>query len=112
VKKCLAAGCARIAVVSTSARQLEEIAAAVKGGLGPEAVAKVSFHSPDDFIAELRRLKAEIKAKPAPALPFGEVKSHGRTVRRHLPKLSAEEQRERKNASERVLASAMRRTKP
>jgi hypothetical protein len=109
VKKCLAAGLSRIAVVSTSPRQLAEIAAAVKGGLGSEAAAKVSFQSPDDFIAELRKLAAEIKAKPAPALLPGEVKSHGRTVRRHLPKLSTEEQRQREDAAQRVLDSTMRR---
>ena len=112
VKKCLAAGVRRVAVVSTNPRQLEEIAAAVQGGLGSEVTAKVSFHSPDDFIAELRKLAAEIKTKPAPPLPPGEVKSHGRTVRRHVPKLSPEEQQQREDASQRVLNSTLRRPKP
>ncbi|HEX4350410.1 MAG TPA: type IV secretory system conjugative DNA transfer family protein, partial [Verrucomicrobiae bacterium] len=112
VKKCLAVGVPRVAVVSTSARQLEEIAAAVQGGLGSEAAKKVSYHSPDDFIAELRKLAVEIKTKPAPPLPPGEVKSHGRIVRRHLPKLSPDEQKQRKDASQRVLDNTLRRRKP
>jgi hypothetical protein len=111
VKKCLAAGLARVAVVSTSPRQLEEIAAAVQGGLGSELAAKVSYHSPDDFIAQLRKLAAEIRAKPAPPLPHGEVKSHGRTVRRHMPKLSAEEQKQREKAVVKTLGDSMRRSK-
>jgi hypothetical protein len=108
VKKCLASGVGRVAVISTNPRQLEDIAAAVQGGLGSEAAAKVSYHSPDDFIAELRKLAAEIKARPAPAMPPGEVKSHGRTVRRHLPKLSPEEQKQRADATQRILDSAVR----
>ena len=108
VKKCLAAGFPRIAVISTNPRQLDAIATAVQGGLGAEAAAKVSYQSPDDFIVELRKLAAEIKARPALALPPGEVKSHGRTVRRHLPTLSTEEQRQRADAAQRILDSTMR----
>ena len=107
VKKCLAAGLTRIAVVSTNPRQLEAIAAAVQGGLGSEAAAKVSYHSPDDFIAELRKLAAEIKARPASALPPSEVKSHGRPVRRHWPKLSAEEQEQKESIAVRVIGNTM-----
>ena len=34
-----------IAVVATGRKHLDEIAAAVQGGLGPEAAAKVGFHT-------------------------------------------------------------------
>jgi hypothetical protein len=42
VKKCLAAGMARVAVIATGRRRLEDIAAAVEGGLGAEVAAKVT----------------------------------------------------------------------
>jgi len=111
VKKCLAAGCNHLAVVSTSPRQLEEIAAAVQGGLGSEAAAQVSYHSPDEFIAELQKLAAEMKARPASSPIPNEVKSHGRTVRRHVPKLAPDEQLQREDAAQRVLKSTLRRPK-
>lgn len=107
VKKCLAAGMNRVAVVSTSPKQLENIATAVQGALGSEAATKVGYHSPDDFIAELRKLAAEIKSKPAPPLPPTEVKSHGRRIRRHLPKLSPDEEKQRELIMRRVLEAAM-----
>ena len=106
VQKCLAAGYACVAVIATSRRHLKEIAAAVQGGLGSGAAAKVGFHTPDEFIAELQKLAAVI---PEPPLPPGERKSHGRTVRRHLPKLSPEEQKQREDVVNKMLVDTMRR---
>lgn len=111
VQKCLAAGFKRVAVVSTSPKRLVDIAAAVQGGLGPEAAAKVGYHSPDEFIIELRKLAAELNAIPEPAIPPGEGKSRGIKVRRHLPRLSAEEQEEKENIANHLITEAMR-TKP
>ncbi len=55
VQKCLAAGFARLAVITPRAGRLEEIKAAVEAGLGSES-AKVSYHTADDFIAHLNKL--------------------------------------------------------
>jgi hypothetical protein len=106
VQKCLAAGYARVAVISTSRKRLEEIAAAVQGGLGSAAAAKVSFHTPDEFIAELQKLAAA--QKPQPPLPPGERKSHGRTIRRHLLELSSEELKQREDLVNKMLVDTMR----
>jgi hypothetical protein len=106
VQKCLAAGYARVAVISTSRKRLEEIAAAVQGGLGSTAAAKISFHTPDEFIAELQKLAAA--QQPQPPFPPGERKSHGRTVRRHLPELSSEELKQREDLVNKMLVDTMR----
>jgi len=111
IQKCLDAGFERIAMISTSPKRLENIAAAVRGGLGPEKAGKVGYHSPDDFIVELSKLAAELNAKPEPLLPVGEQKRLGMTVRRHLPQLSPEEQKLREDAIHQILVQAMRRPK-
>jgi hypothetical protein len=108
VKKCLAAGFARLAVITPRAGRLNEIKTAVEAGLGPEAAAKVSYHSADDFIVHLHKLAAEIKSKPlVPTLP-GERVSHGLRVRRHVPQQTPEELRQKENVAIRVMTEAMR----
>lgn len=99
-----------VAVVSTSPKRLEDIAAAVQGGLGSEA-AKVSYYSPDEFIAQLRKMATKLDAKPEPPLPSGEGKSRGLKVRRHLPKLSDEEQKQREVIVNKMLGESLRRSK-
>lgn len=107
VKKCLGSGFARVAVVSPSKERLRQIAGAVQAGLGPKESAKVSYHTPDDFIAHLKTLARQMKPEAEPLMP-GERKSHGRTVRRHTPKLSDIEQKEREDAINSVLRDTMR----
>ncbi len=78
VQKCLAAGFARVAVIATGRKRLEDIAAAVQGGLGPDAAAKVGYHTPDEFLVET--------AKPGQnRLPYGPRGSHGQN--RHPARL-------------------------
>ena len=110
VQKCLAAGFERVAVIATSPKRLADIAAAVQGGLGSEA-AKVSYHSPDEFIHELHKLAAKLNAQPEPALPTREGKIRGIKVRRHSPKLSGEETAQREKIINQMLGVAMRRPK-
>ena len=108
IQKCLAAGFERIAVIATSPKRLEDIAAAVQGGLGSEVAGKIGYYSPDDFIAELQKLAKELNSRSKPPMPPGERKSFGRTVRLHLPELSAEEEKLRDDAVNRVLSESMR----
>jgi hypothetical protein len=106
IQKCLDAGFKRVAVIAISPKRLEDIADAVQGGLGTEAAAKVRYYSPDDFIAELQKL-ATVQ-KPEAVLPPGERKSHGRTVRRHLPKLSPDELKQREDVVNKMLVDTLR----
>jgi len=108
VKKCLSAGVTRLAVITPRTGRLDEIKAAVEAGLGPEAAAKVSYHSADDFIAHLQKLAAEIKSKPVtPTLP-GERISHGLLIRRHAPQQTPEERKSKEQLAHQVMMSAIK----
>jgi hypothetical protein len=109
VQKCVAAGYPRIAVIANGRKRLDEIADAVQGGLGSEATAKVSYHTPDEFIAELKKLAAEMKPNP---LPPGESKVLGRLVRRHYPKQIDEKQKQKDEITFGLIADAIRPSQP
>jgi hypothetical protein len=109
IKKCLAAGLNRVAMVSSHPERLNQIALAVQAGLGAEAAAKVGYYSPDDFIAELKRLAAEIKPKQEPPPVPDKRLVRGWKVKRYGPKLSTEERDAKEQATQKVVAEA---TKP
>jgi hypothetical protein len=109
VKKCLEAGFSRIAVVSPKDERLEDISKAVKAGLGAEAAKKVSFHTVDQFIEELKQLAREAEAKPQPKSKPDNSVSRGFKVKRHGPALSAEERRAKEEVALKMMADAMRR---
>jgi hypothetical protein len=81
----------------------------VAAGLGSEAAAKVSFHLPDGFIAELRALAAEKMAKPAPPIIPNVRTTRGYKVRRQVGALSSEERMAKELAAVQMLAEAMKR---
>ncbi len=108
VKKCLAAGYTRVAVISPGRERLKAIAEAVQAGLGSEATAKVSYHTPDDFIAELRKLAPKIKNQALPQTP-GERMTLGYKVRTHGPALSLDEQKAKEEIAVKMMAEAMKR---
>ena len=108
VKKCLASGIGRVAVVATGRKHLDEIAAAVQGGLGSEAAAKVGYHTPDEFLAELQKLAKTTEAPP-PSAPMAKTgKILGFEITRNFPKQSAEEQRLNQQAIQEVTQKALR----
>ena len=93
VQKCMGAGFNILAVIATGRKLLDDIAAAVQSGLGPDAAAKVSYHTPDEFLVELQKLAKTAEAIP-PATPVEKTeKVLGFRVTRNFPKLSPEEQR-------------------
>ena len=108
VKKCLTAGMARVAVVATGRKRLEDIAAAVQGGLGSEAAAKVTYHTPDEFLAELQKLAKTTEAPPSSAPMAKTGKILGFEINRNFPKLSPEEQRLNQQAIHEVTQKALR----
>jgi hypothetical protein len=108
VKKCLDAGFKRVAVVATGRKHLDEIAAAVQGGLGSEKAANVSYHTPDEFLAELLALAKTNDIAP-PSAPMAKTsKILGFEVTRNFPKQSPEEQRLNQQAIHEVTLKAMK----
>jgi hypothetical protein len=86
---------------------LDEIAAAVQGGLGSEAAAKVGYHTPDEFLAGLRKLAKTAEAPPASAPMAKTGKILGFEITRNFPKQSPEEQRLNQQAIHEVTLKAM-----
>jgi hypothetical protein len=107
VQKCLAAGFARVAVIATGRKRLDDIAAAVQSGLGSEAAAKVIYHTPDEFLVELKKLAKSAAAAP-PSNPVAETENVlGFKVTRKFPKLPPEEQRLSDQAVHRAARKAL-----
>ncbi|HEV2693350.1 MAG TPA: type IV secretion system DNA-binding domain-containing protein [Verrucomicrobiae bacterium] len=108
VKKCLASGIGRVAVVATGRKQLENIAASVQGGLGPEAAAKVSYNTPDEFLAELQKL-AKTAEEQLPSEPMPKTdKILGFKITRNFQKQSPEAQQLNQQAIHDVTLRAMK----
>ena len=108
VKKCLAAGVGRVAVIATGRKRLEEIAAAVQGGLGSAAAAKVGYHTPDEFLAELQKLAKVAEASPASEPMARTDQKLGFEITRNSPKQSPEEQRLNQQAIHEVTLKAIK----
>ncbi|MCX6895492.1 MAG: hypothetical protein NTZ16_08365 [Verrucomicrobia bacterium] len=108
VQKCLAAGFARVAVIATGRKLLDDIAAAVQSGLGAAAAAKVCYHTPDEFLVELKSLAQTAAAIPVPKPVAKTEKVLGLQVTRHFPKLAPEEQRLSQQAVHEAALDAIR----
>ena len=108
VKKCLAAGFKRVAMIATGRKRLNDIAAAVQGGLGSEAAAKVGYYTPDEFLAELQKLAKTAEAPPASAPMAKTDKKLGFAITRNFPKQSPEEQRLNQQAIHEVTLKALK----
>lgn len=104
VKKCLAAGFSHVAVISTSPERLKQISAAVQGGMDSVASTKVSYFSPDDFIAKLQKLAVDLPIKPSPT---NESVTRGFRVRRHGPILTPEERKQKEQIANQILTQIM-----
>jgi hypothetical protein len=110
VKKCLAAGFSRVAMISPSHERLKLIAEAVKAGLGEKAV-KVGYYTPDEFIAELRKIAIEIPLRAeldSPALPDERI-SRGYKIRRIVAKTTEAERQSKETITHKAMAEAMKR---
>ena len=108
VKKCLSAGFNRVAVISPRPDHLKAIAVSVKGGLGPGQAEKVSYHTPDEFIAELKRLAQEAAKSAKPPVPQESV-TRGYKVRGHAPTLTVAEQKAKEDMAIKLMAETMKR---
>jgi hypothetical protein len=101
VLKCLKAGIPKVAVICLVEERLRKIGRAVSGSLGAELAAQVEYFQPDSFIAYLKTLKPPT---PQPtATRYG-----GYKVKRSIPKLSAQEQKQKEDIANRAMAETMR----
>jgi hypothetical protein len=102
VLKCLKAGIPKVAVICLDEERLRKIASAVSGSLGADLAARVEYFQPDPFIAYLKALKPPT---PQPT----ETQYGGYKVKRSIPKLSAQEQKQKEDIANRAMAETMRR---
>jgi hypothetical protein len=102
VAKCLKAGVPKVAVICLDEERLRKIGTAVSGSLGAELAAQVEYFQPDPFIAHLKALKP-------PAPQPSETQFGGYKVKRSIPKLSPQEQKQKEDIANRIMAEAMRR---
>ena len=102
VAKCLKAGFLKVAVICLDEERLRKIGSAVSGSLGAELAVQVEYFQPDPFIAYLKTLKPPT---PQPS----ETQYGGYKVKRSIPKLSAQEQKQKEDIANRIMAEAMRR---
>jgi hypothetical protein len=102
IAKCLKAGVPKVVMICLDEQRLRKIAAAVSGSLGAELAARVEYFQPDPFIAYLKALKP---SAPQPT----ETEYAGYKVKRSIPKLSAQEQKQKEDIANRIMAETMRR---
>ena len=108
VKKCLDAGFSRVVVVSPTPGRLEPIKIAVNAGLGSEMAAKVGFHTPDEFIAELKQIATEATAKEVPPPISNERTTRGYKIKRHGTGASQGDRQAKEKMAVEIMTSAMK----
>jgi hypothetical protein len=111
IEKCLGAGYSEVVVVATSPSKLARLRTVFERELPLAEAKKLSYALPDDFIAWLGATPtapSEFTAAPNPQ-PSTRL---GYTIRRKAPRLSPEELRAREDATIRILAEEMKKTKP
>ena len=100
VAKCLKAGFSKVAVICLDEERLRKIETAVSGSLGSELAVRVEYFQPDPFITHLKQLKHS-------ASPPTETKYGGYKIKRSVPKLSLQEQKQKEDIVHRAMRETM-----
>ena len=106
MKKCLAAGFQRVAVISPKVEHLKNIADAVLAGFGAEQANKVGYFTTDEFISELRRIAQASQPKNQAE---SKRKVRGYNVSSQASSKTLEDHKAKEEAMIRLLAEKMRR---
>jgi hypothetical protein len=101
VAKCLKAGVPKVMVICLDDERLRKIGNAVSGSLGSEFAARVEYFQPDQFVAYLKTIPAEIPKEQATV-------RRGYKIKRVISELSTEQQKEKEAAAIRAIADFMR----
>jgi hypothetical protein len=101
VIKCLKAGVPKVAVICLDEERLRKIGSAVSGSLGAELAARVKYFQPDQFIAYLKTIPAEIPKEQTTV-------RRGYKIKRVISEISTEQQKEKEAAAIRTIADSMR----
>ena len=101
VAKCLKAGVPKVMVICLDEERLRKIGKAVSGSLGLELAARVEYFQPDQFIAYLKAIPAEIPKEQT-------IVRRGYKIKRVISELSTEQQKEKEASAIRVIADSMR----
>jgi hypothetical protein len=101
VAKCFKAGIPKVALICLDEERLRKIAAAVSGSLGAELTVCVEYFQPDQFIAYLKTIPAEIPKEQT-------IVRRGYKIKRVVSELSTAQQNEKEAAAIRTIADSMR----
>ena len=101
VAKCLKAGVPKVMVICLDEERLRKIGNAVSGSLGSELAARVEYFQPDQFVAHLKTIPAEIPKEQTTV-------RRGYKIKRVVSELSTEQQKEKEAAAIRAIADSMR----
>ena len=101
VIKCLKAGVPKVAVICLDEERLRKIGSAVSGSLGAELAARVEYFQPDQFIAYLKTIPAEIPKEQTTV-------RRGYKIKRVISEISTEQQKEKEASAIRAIADSMR----
>jgi hypothetical protein len=101
VAKCLKAGVPKVMVICLDEERLRKIGNAVSGSLGSELATRVEYFQPDQFVAYLKTIPAEIPKEQTNV-------RRGYKIKRVISGLSTEQQKEKEAAAIRAIADFMR----
>jgi hypothetical protein len=101
VAKCLKAGVPKVMVICLDDERLRKIDNAVSGSLGSEMAARVEYFQPDQFVAYLKTIPAEIPKEQTTV-------RRGYKIKRVISEISTEQQKEKEASAIRAIADFMR----
>jgi hypothetical protein len=101
VAKCLKAGVPKVMVICLDDERLRKIGNAVSGSLGSELAARVEYFQPDQFVAYLKTIPAEIPKEQTTV-------RRGYKIKRVISEISTEQQKEKEASAIRAIADSMR----
>ena len=109
IGKCLRAGVSEVAVVAIDPAKLAKIEAAARVTYGGQHGERMRFFLRDGFCDHLQSIVLATPAQPQPEQP---TKHKGWTVKTTTVHISPEEAKEREAAAAKILADALRKSKP